>query len=153
MSQEDFGLKAWADYGDVQDQRIQQLQAEVEQLRQDLRISEMNRVTFLEWLEQIGLEVGLTNKPGYSHAGVLVALDEDKKERATLRQRREALEADKSRLDWLSVNDKGTTKIAIYQNGHAEINPNGQLANWFVGNTLREALDAAIKGADNQPAG
>jgi len=68
---------------------ISKLQAEVEQLRQDLRISEINRVTFLGWLDEIGREVGLKNDPGYSHAGVLVAIDEDKQERDTLRQERD----------------------------------------------------------------
>jgi len=58
----------------------------------------------------------------------------------------EALE-DRKRLDWLQKQDSGTLKIAIYQNGHAEVNPNGKIANWYVGNSLREALDAARKGA------
>jgi len=68
-----------------------------------------------------------------------------------LRERIRTLEAerteDRKRLDWLQKQDSGTLKIAIYQNGHAEVNPNGKIANWYVSNSLREALDAARKGA------
>ncbi len=72
------------------------LQCQLAECRREKEAAEINARTYLGWLEEIGREIGLMNSPGYSHAGVIVALSENKTERDTLLAllRRTAVELD-----------------------------------------------------------
>ena len=102
------------------------LQAEVEQLRQELAQEKARKTV-----------------PFESH----------RQERNILRQRCEALEADKARLDWLEERGRASTRAMFGQNGGFLVDDGGQVMPGTIDagyefTQLREALDAAIKGVN-----
>ena len=69
------------------------------------------------------------------------------KQLADLQREAEGLRRDKDRLDWLASKPRFQRTLKVHPNGHVEINPDGELCDWKVGNTLREAVDAATAGS------
>lgn len=133
-----------------QDQQISALQAEVTRLR--IAFEQMEAAYKLAAADRDAgqaeiarLTTANAKRLGrfYSNKTLGAELEKREQQLDTLKHENKALLADKARLDWLQRQDSGTLKLAVYQNGYAEVNPTGEIANWFVGDTLRAALDAA----------
>lgn len=70
----------WLDQGDLEpgwEKDVRCAMFTIDELEKERDIAESSRKTYLTWLTEIAQELGLRAEP-YSHAGVLVAIDEDK---------------------------------------------------------------------------